>query len=198
MMTKEDEHDLRELQAELVGVEQSPWEPACVARAFCSAAAAVPFVFTLQVWIDLDAAGSPFLLGQMPAAEEAIPRFEEAFLAFGHELTTPEACEPEELILLGEKMLRAIAEGFAMRVKLDPPEGFKAAAGDNGMGDWLPMLACLKSQLGFTLAEARALPVGQAFALIAAHRCNEGWSVNSEKYSTRDVGHGPGAEGEAA
>lgn len=184
-MTTEDETDLSEMQAELVSAARSPWEPRCVARAFRGSEE--PFVFTVQAWIDLDACASPFLLGRLPEAEEALEQFEAAFAAFGHRATTPEACEPQELILLGWKMVRSIAAGFAMRLKLAPPEGCKAAGADNGIGDWLPIVACLKSQLGFSLAEALALTVGQAFALIAAHRVNEGWSVAGETYAQRDV-----------
>ena len=191
-MTATDEQDLREMQAELVSAERSPWQPRCVARAFRSQEES--FVFTMQAWIDLDAAASPFLLGQLPEAEDALAQFEVAFAAFGHQGTTPEACEPEELILLGRKMLAEIGRGFAMRLHLAPPEGCKLAGGsDNGLGDWLPILACLKSQIGFSLAEALSLTVGQAFALIAAHRCNEGWGIAGETYAQRDI---PETEGD--
>ena len=178
--------DLRELQAELVASERSLWEPRCVAQAFRRSEDS--FVFTMQAWIDLDAAASPFLLGQLPEAEDAVVQFEVAFAAFGHSETTPGACEPEGLVLLGRKMVAAIAQGFCMRARLAPPEGCKLAdVANNGLGDWLPIVVCLKSQLGLSLAEALALPVGQAFALIAAHRCNEGWSVAGETYAQRDI-----------
>lgn len=186
-MTTEEEKDLRALQAELVAAEQSPWQPSCVARAFCRAAAGEVFVFRMQTWIDLEAVRSSFLLGEMPEAEEAIPAFEDAFAAFGYDETTPERCDPDELLLLGERMVQAICKGFAMRLRLAPPEGRVAAKGASGLGDWLPILACLKTQLGFPLDEALRLPVGQAFGLIAAHRCNEGWEVAGETYVERDV-----------
>ena len=169
-MTSQDEQDLREMQAELVAAATSPWEPSCVAMAFRTADS--PFVLTMQAWIDLEAAQSPFLLGKLPEAEEALAHFELAFEVFGHMESTPEACTPEELILIGRKMQRAISRGFSTRVKLAPPEGSK--------------LAGLKSQLGFSLAEALALRVDQAFALIAAHRINEGWQVAGETYAQRE------------
>jgi len=185
-MTETDEQDLRAMQAELVSAERSPWQPRCVARAFRSSED--PFVFTVQTWIDLDAAKSPFLLGKLPEAEEAMVQFEVAFAAFGHRATTPEACDPEELILLGRKMLVEIERGFAMRLQLAPPEGCKLTEGSgNGLGGWLPIVACLKSQLGFSLAETLSLTVGQAFALVASHRVNEGWSVSDETYAHRDI-----------
>lgn len=183
-----DMEDLREMQAELVATEESPWQPRCVGRAFCSDAVAGEFVFSMQVWIDLDAMQSPFLLGEIPEVEVAWVEFEKAFRAFGYFGTTPEACDPEGLVLIGRKMIGVIAEGFAMRVPLDVPEGSSAVkVAANGFGDWLPLLTCLKSQMGFGWAEALELPVGQVYALIAAHRCNEGWSVSGETYALRDV-----------
>lgn len=194
-MTAQDEQDLRELQAELVQADQSLWEPACVAAAFCTTDA--PFVLTMQGWIDLEAAESPFLLGSLPDAEVALDHFRLAFAAFGHERTTPEECDPEELVALGRMMLRAISAGFSMRARLAPPDGCKMVSGDNGLGEWLPIVACLKSQLGFSLTEAMALPVAQAFALVAAHRCNEGWSVCGETYRMRNVPNAEGGSGNA-
>ena len=184
-MTKTDEQDLREMQAELADAARSPWEPRCVAREFRTNDD--PFVFTMQAWIDLDAAASPFLQLILPEEQNYLAQFEVAFAVFGHVATTPEACDPDELVLLGNKIIDVIARGFSMRVKLAPPEGYKAARAADGLGDWLPIAACLKSQLGFTLAETLALPVGQAFGLIAGHRCNEGWSVVGETYAQRDL-----------
>ena len=185
-MNAQDEQDLRELQAELVTASASPWEPRCVARAFRRSEQ--PFVFTMQTWIDLDAARSPFLLLQLPEAETAVEEFEVAFRAFGHFPTRPDRCEPEELILLGEKLIGVIREGFSMRVKLTPPEGQKSDAGiENGLGVWLPILGCLVSQVGIAPDAAMRLPVAQAFALTAAHRCNQGWNVGGETYEHRDV-----------
>jgi len=185
-MTPEDEQDLRDLQSELVAAKSSPWQPRCVARSFGSATES--FVLTMQAWIDLDACQSPFLLGRLPEEGEAILlQFEAAFRAFGHPGTTPDACDGDELVLLGWKMVRAIVLAFAMSVKLEPPQGQKMEHHDNGLGEWIAILACLKSQLGFSMTEALALPVGQAFALIAAHRCNEGCIVAGETYEMRDI-----------
>lgn len=185
-MTEQDEQDLRELQAELVADERSPWQPRCVSRVFGSASAGQSFVFTMQVWIDLDAVRSPFLLGELPDPDDdVLERFREAFAAFGHVAAEPEKLEGDELALLGHKILRAIREGFAMRVKLGPPPGSKLAE-DPGLGEWLSMLRFLKAQMGFSLAEALALPVAQAFALIVSQRTFEGWSVQGESYSDRD------------
>ena len=64
-------------------------------------------------------------------------------------------------ILISERMSINDGSGIALTCS-------SAAGADNGLGDWLPVLACLKSQLGFSLAEARTLPVAQAFALEGA------------------------------
>ncbi len=188
MLTEQEQQELREFGAELAANARSPWEPRCVARAFRSRDEA--FVFTMQVWIDLDAAASPFLQLQLPEAEEAVDAFAAAFRAFGHYETDPATCEPEDLVTIGQRIVRVIAEGFGMRLRLNPPEGCKTVAAQNGLGDWLPVLACLKTQMSFGLLEAKMTPVGEAFALIAAHRCNEGWSVAEETYADRDIPEG--------
>ena len=46
-------NDLRRLGEELAGALQSPWEPACIARAF-STPAEGELALTMQRWIDLD------------------------------------------------------------------------------------------------------------------------------------------------
>lgn len=195
-MTAEDEQDLRELQAEIVSAERSPWQPRCVARAFRSAAAGESFVLTMQAWIDLDAAQSPFLLGRLPEAEDdVIERFRQALAIFGHTAAVPEKCEPDELVALGGKMLRAIDGAFAMRVRLQPPEG-ATLADDPGMGDWLTILRFLKAQMGFPMWEALALPVAQAFALIVSQRTFEGWNLAGESYASRDIDSGETREGD--
>lgn len=184
-MNDNDLRDLQEFQEELLEAERSPWQPGCVSEAFFSEQS--PFVLTMQVWTDLEKMKSPFLLAQLPDAENAIEKFEEAFRAFGHWETKPENCDPEELILLGRMMIRSICNAFAMRLRLEPPEGCKSVTGNNGLGNFLPLLACLTSQLGLSVSDALALPVARAYALVAAHRCNEGWSVSGETYANMDV-----------
>ena len=182
--------ETREFQQELLAAERSEWQPRCVSRAFASSRDEDPFAFTMQAWIDLEAVQSPFLLGQFPNDESYLYQFADAFQAFGYKESTPDQCTEEQLVLLGHKMIRAIAQGFSMHLKLAAPEGFRAKRADDGMGSWLPVMACLKSQLNFSLAEARSLLVEQAFALMAGHRCNEGWRVDGETYAQRDVPEG--------
>ena len=192
-MTEQDEKDLRELQAEIGAAEKSPWEPHCVAAAFCSEASGAAFVLTMQAWIDLEAERSPFLRGILPGAEDesewdgVMCEYDAAFRAFGHRGTTPEKLEPDELLSLGMAILRVLKEAFAMRVALAPPEGGLAQAADSGMGNWLAIMACLVGQMGFGRVDALNTPVAQAFALIAAHRVNFGWRVVDEPYALRGV-----------
>lgn len=185
-MNAQDEQDLRDLQAELLEAERSPWQPRCVALAFREHAGA--FVFTMQVWIDLSAVRSPFLLGTLPDPDEddVLERFREAFAAFGHASADLEKLDGDELALLGHKMVRTIREAFAMRVNLLPPEGAKVQE-NPGTGEWLTILRFLKAQMGFSLAEALSAPVAQAFALIVSQRTFEGWTLADETYAFRDV-----------
>ncbi|GEM_PF-7055564 len=201
-MTPAEEEGLQSLSKDLAGAEQSPWEPRCVARAFHRGLGEHAFVFTMQTWIDLDFAKSPFLQGELPTARNESPEelrrllgeYETAFRAFEH-VSTPAICTADELIQFGRKMIGAIERGFAMKLKMEPPEGFEAAAttSRDGFGDFLPVLACLKSQLHFSLAEALALPVKQALALIAAHRRNQNWRPAGDTYASRDIGTNPPA-----
>lgn len=197
-MTAEDKQDLQDLQAELLGLDSSPWEPDCVCRAFATSEAL--FVLTMQGWIDLETAHSPFLLGTLPEADDdaRLAHFVLAFEAFGHYRTTPQNCDDAELELVGLAFLRVVREAFAMRVQLAPPEKALQSTPDNGMGEWLPIIACLKSQLGFSMDEALAMPVGQAFALIAGHRVNQGWNVAGETYRLRSVEGGDRKEEEGS
>lgn len=184
-MTEADEQDLRELQAELSGLSEASWQPRCIADAFRSDLDE-PFVLTMQAWIDLDAIRSPFLALQMPE-EDVHDHFEAAFTAFGHTETQVEAMTPEDAVLLGQKMIDAVRKSQMTQIRMRPPRGSASSAGDDGFGNWLPVLACLTSQLFFSLADAKALPVDQAHALIAAHRRNEGWIVAGETYAHRDI-----------
>lgn len=189
-MTEQDANDLRALGMELAEAARSPWEPRCVAAAFSRHAG--PWVFRMQTWVDLEAVQSPFLLGEMPEAEEALYHFRKAFEAFGYEGTTPEECDAEGLLLLGARMVQAISNGFAMRVPVAPAERDMAStSSDEGLGEFLPILACLVTQMGFRLDDALQLPVGRAFALIVAHRVNQGWRVTGESYATRDIPEDP-------
>ena len=186
-MTPEEEQGLRELQAELVGLSKSPWQPRCVAGAFHSGRADDPFIFTMQAWIDLDHAQSPFLELKIPEPEAMLPALANAFRAFGQGQASTADLTPVDAMILGDKIIDSIAQGFSMIIPMQYPNHTNAAAENDGFGGWLPILAALKSQLGFALAEALLLPVGQAYGLIAAHRRNEGWKPSGETYSTRDV-----------
>lgn len=186
-MTEQDEKDLRELQAEIGAADRSVWQPEVVAGAFRDRAPGTPFVFRMQTWINLDAVRSPFLLGRLPEAETALEDFDAAFAAFGWWEAAARGCDADDLILLGRRMLDAVVHGFSTQIALRAPEGSQSAGADHGMGQWLPILACLTGQMGWRLADALDAPVAQVLALIAAHRCNTGWSVAGEPYALRGV-----------
>lgn len=175
--------NLRLLPLDLAGDEQGTWQPRCVARAFATPREAVP-VFTMQTWIDLDAASSPLLEGQLPETEEDLHTLVDVLRCGPIDLS------PKEAAGLGLMMIEAIKEAFAMSLVMTPPCGdadFRTLGLAAGFGDWLPIYSALIAQLGLSCAEAGALPVGKALALLAAHKRNRGWMPNGATYSQRDV-----------
>ncbi len=167
--------------AELAGAEQSRWEPRCVCRAFGRAPGRL--VLTMQGWIDLHAVCSPLLEGQLPDGDDLEHQLSAAVDAFD---LGPLEVTPEEAYELGMAMLNAVNAAFETQLKMRPP-GESQAQAPGGFGNFLPILACLIAQLGMSRADALATPVAQAFALIAAHRRNQGWLVTDASYAQRDV-----------
>lgn len=160
-------------------VENSPWEPRCIAVAF--APSARTFVLTMQSWIALDAIQSPVLLGSAPETQGELVL---AMGAFGLEATEP--LTPEEAAVLAADMCEAVALGFSTVMPMRPDEGSSSTPHD-GFGRWLPIFACLVVQCGLSIAEANALPVAQAHALLAAMRRNQGWREIGTPYNLRDM-----------
>ena len=179
--------DLQALGADLAAAEASRWEPRCVAHAFARRPGAL--VFTMQGWIDLDYVQSPLLEGRLPDYDadpvEWERQMEAAVDAFDlgcMELTAEEWAET------GICMLDAIADAFAMSMGMvNPAADLGGASAPSGFGQWLPILACLISQIGMSRLEALATPVGQALALIAAHRSNQGWEPMGATYAQREA-----------
>lgn len=158
---------------------QSPWQPACVARAFASGPSRL--WFTMQRWIDLEAIRSPLLLGEIPAMDE----LDAALQVFGE---TIDGKTPAEAVQLAELVLREIREGFAMAVKVTPPEaGGELGVDESGIGDWLALYACLVTQCRLSHAEVMRMKVGAAYALLVGHRVNRGWRVAGIGYAQRDA-----------
>lgn len=186
-MNPEEEAELRELQAALSAADASPWQPECIARAFASPKAG-DLVFTLQTWIDLDAARSPLLLGRTPDTIEELSAACDAF-AVTLDATADQALE------IAEMMLETIGHGFSARLAMQPPGEFSEEIPDEGFGDWAPVAAALIAQLGLSRTEALATPVAQAFILLAADKHNHGWRVAGERYRWRDAEENLKAEG---
>jgi len=182
-MTAEEEQNLRALGADLAGAEQSPWQPRVVCRAFARVPGAL--VLTMQGWIDLEAARSPLLEGSLPDADDADGQLTRAVDAFG---LGPLVAEPGERDLLVVAMLDAVFAAFETRLAMRAPGPESSPLAPGGFGAWLPVLACLIAQLGMSRPDALATPVAQAFALIAAHRHNQGWHVTEATYAQRDIG----------
>lgn len=191
-MTPDEEQNLRSLAADLAGAEQSAWQPRCIARAMATPREGA-LVFTMQVWIDLDAVSSPLLEGGLPETAEQISDAVDAFRCGPVDLSA------EEAVGLGILMREAIEEAFALSLPMNPPQedGGSGLSLSGGFGDWLPITAALIAQLGMSRADARSIPVGEAFALLAADKRNRGWLPSGATYAQRDVIQPP-AEKEAA
>lgn len=166
--------------AELAAELRSPWQPRCIARAWRTPGEG-DLVFTMQTWIDLDAARSPLLAGRAP---ETIEELAGAFAIFG--IPFDAATPPEEAALIVAAMRRAIEEGFAAALPMRPPEAADDDGAD-GFGVWLPLLACLVTQCGLEPEAALRLGVTRAHMLISAHRRNQGWEVAGQPYAVRDM-----------
>ena len=137
----------------------------------------------MQAWIELDAERSPLLIGELPETEQQLAA---ALAAFGH--AGPVELTPEEAAGLALAMREAVNAGFSTMLKMRNPQSPQGATdGSDGFGHWLPLFACLVVQCSLSADEARALPVAQVFALIAAMRYNESWECASEPYAVRDV-----------
>ncbi len=178
-MTEAEEADLQALGSDLAAAAQSPWEPACVARAFGSPRPCT-VVFSMQTWIDLSRENSPLLLGALP---ETLDELEAAMDCFG---LAADTLTPEEMADVARVLLRTVNEAFAMSLPMQPPKVGEPLA-DEGFGGWLPIFAGLIRQCGFDRLGALACPVGQAFSIFAASRHNEGWRTAGTPYALRDV-----------
>ena len=183
MLTPEENAALDELNGlstEMAETLQSPWEPACVARAFRTPREG-DLVFTMQGWIDLDALRSVLLCGGLPATLDDLRA---AAAVFGLDV---EALTPEEGADVARAMRRAVEDAFAMSLQMAQPHAEPGAEEPDGFGAWLPLFACLVTQCGLGPEDALALPVGRAYALVAAHRRNQGWRAAGTEYALREL-----------
>lgn len=177
-LSAEERANLLAMASDLGAAQTSPWEPACIARAFAS-----PRVdelqFTMQAWIDLAAVRSPLLDGKLPANEKEVT---EAYAAFGLVL----GADPDEAYTLIQVMERLIAEGFSAALGMRP-EGASEERDNDGFGTWLPLFACLVAQCGIAPSEVRRLKVAEAMMLAAGLRHNQSWRVAGTPYALRDI-----------
>lgn len=176
---------IAECQAD-TAAPQSPWEPACIASTFASKSSLeLLLAFTMQTWIDLDAVRSPLLLGQEFATAG---EFGAALAAFGH----PGAIqfEAEEAAVLTDEMQQAIALGFSTRLGMRQSGEERGDATEHGFGEWLPLYTFLIAECGISRDDARACPVGEAFALASARRHLQGWQCAGTPYALREKSEG--------
>jgi hypothetical protein len=172
--------ELLEFGRDISEAMNGKWQPRCISNAFATHAA-TRFTLTMQAWIDLDAVRSRLLEGGLPAT---MGELGDALQAFGYrqevEISAIEAAE------MAHEMRAAVDAGFATSLAMSAPEKTETAKGD-GFGSWLPIVACLVSQLGISPREVGPLPVAQALALIAATRRNQGWTEAGTPYALRNL-----------
>lgn len=170
---------LRELSEELARAAQSHDEPRCIARTFATPKPG-SVVFTMGHWITLESLRSPLLQAQIP---ESVEEAETSANVFGLSIQDLSA---EEAVELGVRLRDAIQDGFAMALKMRPEEGEADTAAD-GFGTWLPVFTFLITECHCPPFEARSVPVGQALAILAARRRNQGWRCGGATYAERDA-----------
>jgi len=182
-MSPEEEKGLRELQAELAGLDKSPWQPRVVSTAFTSRSGHA-FTLTMQGWIDLDFVKSPLLNGGLPTS---VAELEDALAAFKHSACSPAKLEPHEAAVLARRMRAAVDRAFATSLKMRNPRVQSESMDNDGFGGWVLILAALISGLGMSRTDALECPVDQAFAILAGDKHNKGWIVSAENYRSREV-----------
>lgn len=183
MTEAEEDADLAYLVEEanaLAEAANSPWEPRCISDAF--APSTRTFSLTIQAWVALDAIRSPVLFGRAPETQE---EFSLALAAFG--LEPGQALTAEEAAVLAADMCDAVVAGFSTVLPMRSSESSGSSMMGDGFGRWLPIFACLVVQCGLSPADANAMPVAQAYALLAAMRRNQGWKEAGTPYNLRDL-----------
>ncbi len=181
-----------------------PFEPRVIAHCFARRdhmPEARPRL-TMQGWIDLEAARSPFLLEE--PSQEPMRDVEIALRALGWDAEIEELRRRDwrgrrkitvpRLAELTVQILAALRERHSTGIAMAPAGGGKRAEHDmessledDGFGNWGPVMACLLSELRFSLKEALGCDVSAAFALIAAMRRNQGWKACGDHYRAREV-----------
>lgn len=184
-MTEQEEKELREFSADLAATENSPWEPRCLMRAFATPSPDA-IILTMQGWADLELIQSPILQSELPSNFEQL---EGAAKAFG---LSVDKISPDEGVGIASALCFAVSEGFALALPMRPPkECTTTPSGKDGFGAWLPLLTFLIKECGLSYADASAMDVRRAFALMAAAQRSEGWECAGDTYLHRDMKDGP-------
>jgi hypothetical protein len=180
-MTETEEQQVRELADDLANATQGAGEPRCIVAAF----ATMPenrVVLTMQNWIDLEAIRSPLLQLRLPEHLEELEMAANVFRMTVRNLSADNA------IRVACVIRQAADEAFSLAMPMRPSSSHIDNGSDtsDGFGTWLPLFAFLVAECGLTPAAAGALPVSHAFALLAAHRRNQGWECAGASYAQRD------------
>jgi hypothetical protein len=181
---------LRNVSRGIAGAMREPWEPKAISHAFARRdhmPEARPRL-TMQGWIDLDAAESPFLVGENPQFVDLVFALEtlgwkaELAEARGDEVTAVRAAE------ITEQIWMTMQESRSTVVAMSAPEQRSGLSdGDDGFGEWGPVMACLLNELHFDYITALGLDRSKAMALMACLRCNQGWKTRGDNYRLREA-----------
>lgn len=179
MSTANEDAQLRELSEDLARAGQSAADPRCIALCFCTPAEG-ELRLTMQQWIDLEAISSPVLQQQIPEHPDELERAANVFGLSIRDL------DPGEAIGIADRLIDSVKRAFGMCLGMQQPGDSPSAAPD-GFGLWLPVFVFLIAECGCSPVTARQVPVGEAFALLAGRRRNQGWEPKGETYAQRDV-----------
>lgn len=196
------EKELEAMSAALAAAASSPWSPDCVAEAFLGSSLVIgPWSlgpFTLGGWLRLERDRSPFVTGIWPddSAEVRVAALAGALgvlvedSGFGKRDSSGimEILSPEEALQAESMVYQRINEAFRTALPMHNPDASKPKdLGDDGMGWWLKVFTKLVGELHLRPAEALALPMAQAFALVAAQSALDGCVPKGMNWREREA-----------
>lgn len=186
------------------------WEPAPVAAAFdtrpiVAAGWEIP-ALTFRGWLDLDRARSFLLSGEDIGtdADALLDQVAAALDAFrarpvaGHdpgastETLLLTVTPPAGIATLVAALVAQCQAAFATGIEMEPPPVPKGVTrmerrGDDGLGNWLPLVSILMVEYTMPLDRVLDLPVAQGLALLAGVRCSQGWSFPGGGYRRAEL-----------
>ena len=196
----EDAELLETLEA-LSEVEQAPFTPRVVVRAFSDGELQVGawtlFPLTFESWLRLEKCRSPYLIGEPPAEDAAqlLADLADAVSALSGESVKPEQIarhykdDPTGAIDLVHGVQRVIRDAFETSIRMVPPRDLRSTSHtpEHGFGLWLVLYSRCIHELGMHLHDVFQFEVRQAIALLAVGMLRERYQVSGLTYQQRDI-----------